>query len=118
MAADTEEAGARRRQESSTCLSEQVAVNITPSANGAGDSCVTDAKPETFEHAGEVVLVPAVPEYQGDGDRLCVLTGLEVARRPSKQLLEMVVHVQLFEDGLDQRACPSDFLRRGDRSAN
>ena len=37
MAADTEEAVARRRQESSTCPSEQVAVNITRlGTSGAG----------------------------------------------------------------------------------
>jgi hypothetical protein len=62
---------------------------------------VTDAKLETLEHAGEIVRVPAMTEYQGDGDRLCVLSGPKVAWRSPQQLLEMVVHVQLFEHGLD-----------------
>ena len=120
MAADTEEAGACWNQESSTCLSEQVAVNITRpfSASCAGNSRVTDAKLETFEHAGEVVRMPAVPEYQGDGDRLCVLTGPKVAWRSPQQFLEMVVHVQLFEDSLDQPPVPSERFRRGDCGAN
>jgi hypothetical protein len=77
-----------------------------------------DAKLETLEHAGEIVWVPAVAEYQGDGDRLCVLTAPKVAWRSTQQLLEMVVHIQLFEDSLDQRPRPSDSPRRGDRSAN
>jgi hypothetical protein len=64
-------------------------------------SCIADAELETLEHAGEVVRVPAVTEYQGDGDRLCVVTGPKVARRSPEQLLEMVVHVQLVEHGLD-----------------
>jgi len=85
---------------------------------GGGHSRVIDAKLETFEHAGEIVRVPAVTEYQGDGYRLCVLSGPKVAWRSAQQLLEMVVHVQFFEDRLDQRARPSDSLRRGDRSAN
>ena len=78
-------------------------MNITrPSAlTSDANSRVADAELETFEHAGEVVRVPAVTEYQGDGDRLCVLTGPKVARRSPEQLLEMVVHVQLFEHGLD-----------------
>jgi hypothetical protein len=87
---------------------------LTSDAN----SRIADAELETLEHAGEVVRVPAVTEYQGDGDLLSVLTGPKVAWRSSQQLLEVVVHVQFFEDGLDQRACPSDSLRRGDRSAN
>jgi hypothetical protein len=87
-------------------------------ASCAGSSLVTDAKPETFERAGEIIRVPAVSEYQSQSERLGVLTGPKVARRSAQQLLEMVVHVQLFEDGLDQRACPSDSLGRGDRSAN
>jgi hypothetical protein len=57
-------------------------------------------------------------EYQSHGDRLRVLTGPNVARRSPQQFFEVVVDVQLFEDSLDQRACPSDSLRRGDRSAN
>ena len=31
---------------------------------------MTDTKLETFEHAGEIVRVPAVTEYQSHGDRL------------------------------------------------
>ena len=96
-----------------------MAVNITrPGTSGAGGSRVGDAKLETFEHAGEIVWVPAVPEYQGDGDRLGVLTGPKVTGRSPEQLLEVVVDVQLFEDCLDQRACPSDSLGGGNRSAN
>ena len=64
-------------------------------------SCIADAELETLEHAGEVVWVPAVTEYQGDGDRLCVLTGPKVARRSPEQLLEMVVHIKLLENCLD-----------------
>ena len=60
------EGGVRRHWERSTCPSERVAVDITrPSeAMWAGNSRVTDAKLETFEHAGGIVRVPAVPEYQ------------------------------------------------------
>ena len=58
--------------------------------------------------------MPAVTEYQGDGDRLCVLTGPKVARRSPQQLLEVVVHVQLLEDSLDQRARQRKGLGRGD----
>jgi hypothetical protein len=68
---------------------------------GGGNSRVIDAKLETFEHAGEIVRVPAVTEYQGDGYRLCVLSGPKVAWRSPQQLLEVVVHIQLFQDGLD-----------------
>ena len=62
---------------------------------------MTDTKLETFEHAGEIVRVPAVTDYQGDGDRPCVLTGPKVARRSSQQLLEMLVDVQLLQGSLD-----------------
>lgn len=95
-------------------------MNITRSSALTSDanSRIAAAELETLEHAGEVVRVPAVAEYQGGGDRLCVLTGPKVARRSPQQLLEMVIHVQLFEDSLHQWACPSDSLRRGDRSAN
>ena len=101
--ADTAGQALDRYQEISTCLSGELAVNITRSWGlGVGPiSCIADAELETLEHAGEVVRVPAVTEYQGDGDRLCVLTGPKVARRSPEQLLEMVVHVQLFEHGLD-----------------
>ena len=119
MAADTEEAGACWKQESSTCLSEQVAANITPpSASCAVNSRVIDAKLETPEHAGEVIRVPGVAEYQGDGDRLRVLTGPKLAWRSSQQLLEVVVDVQLLQDSLDERVRPSERLRRGDRGAD
>jgi hypothetical protein len=87
---------------------------LTSNAN----SRIADAELETIEHAGEVVRVPAVTEYQGDGDRLRVLAGAKVARCRSEQFLKMVVDVQLLEDSPDQRPCPSDSLRRGDRSAN
>ena len=94
-------------------------MNITrPSASCAGNSRVTDAKLKTFEHAGEVVRVPAVAEYQGDGDRLCVLTGPKVAGRSPQQFLEMVVHVQLLKDSLDERTRPSESLGRRDRPAD
>jgi hypothetical protein len=79
---------------------------------------VTDAKLETFEHAGEIVRVPAVAEYQGDSDRLGVLTGPKVTGRSPEQLLEVVVHVQLLEDCLDERTRPSERLSRGDRRAD
>jgi hypothetical protein len=59
-----------------------------------------------------------VAEYQGHGDRLCVLSGPKVAWRSAQQLLEVVVDVQFFENSLEQRARPSDSLRRGDGSAN
>ena len=71
-----------------------MAVNITrPSSEVRRNSRVTDAKLETFEHAGEIVRVPAMTEYQGDGDRLGVLAGPKVAGCSAQQLLEMVVHV-------------------------
>jgi hypothetical protein len=96
-----------------------VAVNITRLAtSGARNSRVGGAKLETFEHAGEIGRMPAVSQYQSDGERLRILTGPKVAWRSPKQLLEVVVDVQLFEDCLDQRACPSDSLRGGNRSAN
>ena len=103
MAADTEEAGARWCQERSTYLSEQVAVNITRSSVLAvgRTSRIGDAELETLQHAGEVVRMPAVPEYQGDGDRLGVLTRSKVTGRSAEQLLEVVVYVQLLKDGLD-----------------
>ena len=44
--------------------------------------------------------MPAVAEYQSDCDCLRVLTGPKVARRSSKQLLEVVVYVELLEDSL------------------
>jgi hypothetical protein len=88
-----------------------VAVNITPlGTTGAGDSRVGDAELETLEHAGEIVRVPAVSEYQSHGDRLGVLTGAKIARPSSKQLLKVVVHVQLLKDRLDQRTSPSECL--------
>ena len=72
-------------RERSTCPGEQVAVNITPpSSEVRRNSRVTDAKLETFEHAGEIVRVPAVSEYQSHGERLGVLTGLKVAWRSPK----------------------------------
>ena len=40
-------------------------------------------------------------EYQGDGDRLCVLTGPKVAWRSPQQLLEVIVDVELLEGSLD-----------------
>jgi len=73
---------------------------------------------ETLEYAGEVVRVPAVAEYQGDGDRLCVLARPKVAWRSAKQLLEVVVHVQLLEDSLDERTRPSERLGPGNRRAD
>ena len=101
-ASGTEEADAGRDRETSTWLREQVAVNITRLAtSGARNSRVGDAKLETFEHAGEIVPVPAVSEYQGNGDCLSVLTGPKVTWRSAEQLLEVVVYVQLLKDGLD-----------------
>lgn len=74
-----------------------MAVNITRLATGrTRNSPFGDAKLETFEHAGEIVRVPAMTEYQGNGDCLCILTGPKVTWRSAEQLLEMVVHVQLF----------------------
>jgi hypothetical protein len=69
--------------------------------SGAGRSRVGDAKLETFEHAGEIIWVPAMTEYQGDGDRLGVLTRSKVTYRSAEQLLEVVVYVQLLKDALD-----------------
>jgi hypothetical protein len=63
-------------------------------------SRIGDAELEPVQQAGEVVRVPTVAEYQGDGDRLGVLTGPKVARRSAEQFLEVVVHVQLLEDRL------------------
>jgi hypothetical protein len=40
-------------------------------------------------------------EYHGDGDCPGVLIGSKVAWRSSKQLLEVVVDVQLFKDRFD-----------------
>jgi hypothetical protein len=79
---------------------------------------VTDAKLETFENAGEIVRVPAVTEYQGHGNRLGVLPGSKVAWSSPEQLLEVVVHVQLLEDSLDQRAVPSERPRGRDGRPN
>ena len=85
-------------------------MNVTRSSALTSDanSLIADTELETLEHAGEVVRVPAVPENQGDGDRLCVLTRPKVAWRSPEQLFEVVVYVQLFEDGLDERSRPSE----------
>jgi hypothetical protein len=83
-----------------------------------GNSHVANAELETLEHAGEIVRVPAVPEYQRHGDCPGVLIRPKVTRRSAQQLLKVVVDVQLLENSLDQRACPSDSLRGGNRSAN
>jgi hypothetical protein len=79
-----------------------VAVNITRLAtSGARNSRVGDAKLETFEHAGEVVRVPAMTENYGDGDCPGVLIGPKVAWCSPEQLLEVIIDVQLFKDRLD-----------------
>ena len=62
---------------------------------------VADAQLETLEQAGEVVRMPAVAEYQSNGNRLRVLTGPKIAWCSPQQLLEVVVYVQLLKDGLD-----------------
>jgi hypothetical protein len=101
-AGDTEEADARRDQETSTWLSEQVAVNLTRSAtSGARNSRVGNAKFETFEDAGEIVRMPAMTQYHGDGDCSGVLIGPKVAWGSPEQLLEVIIDVQLFKDRLD-----------------
>ena len=95
-------------------------MNVTRSSALTSDanSRIADAELETFEHAGEIVRVPTVAEYQGNSDRLRVLTGPKVAWRSPQQLLEVVVHIELLKDSLDQWACPSEPLRRINRSAN
>jgi hypothetical protein len=82
------------------------------------NSRLVAAKLETLEHACEVVRVPAVAEYQGDGERLRVLSRAKVTRRLAEQLLEVIIDVQFVEDGLDQPAVPSQRLRGGDCRTN
>lgn len=95
-----------------------MAVNITRSRVTAADdySRIPDAQLEALEHAGEVLGVPAVTEYQSDRECLWILTAPKVAWRSPKQFLEVVVDIQLLKDGLDEGTGPAEGLSRGDCS--
>jgi hypothetical protein len=58
-----------------------LAVNITraPAAASGQYLAASMRELETFQQAGEIVRVPTVSEYQGDGDRPGVLTGQKIA---------------------------------------
>jgi hypothetical protein len=56
-----------------------------------------DSDPEPLQNPSEIVRLPAMPEYQLDGDCLRELADPQVIGRVSHQLVELLIHIAFID---------------------